>query len=999
MAEKISQLPVESSPNAGDFIPDVDAITGQTSEISEANFAAALTAGAARLTASQTWTAPQSYGVGMLLDKGNQVFNVKAYGAVGDGSTNDYAAMQACANAMVNGGIMYFPASTGEYLNSSQPVLMKYSGCVIAGPGIGAATIKAGFEGSTLYANPGLFVFQSASSTTPLNNSTVRDISFDLNHHGTPAVCWWGCNSGTAMSSGFLLQNVEIYNRGADASGQTGCFAVHGDYSIIPGPLQNLTLTNVYIHDGDVTTNSLQTGCSILLTSNSLSHVLLDNVRLENVYGQGVAFEATLSPAPRYDWKFIDCDFIKCVQNFFNSEVSTISDNTRSGVTGFQIINSVFDSTGLSYNMSTSVADLSIYYGSAVIVDTCIFKNTRKVWNPGFSFPRGNEDVGLQFVNNIVFKAIEFQDGDGNFAARYSDNIFYQVGGGSFLGGYGRHLVTVISDNLIYNCCLTPQTAEPYYQGIFNLQEGGTVVEGNIIYNDTPQGVASAPTVAVNTTAGNLNGTYLYKITFLVQGLGESSGGVTSSAVTVSNQQVNLSNIPLGVQGCTQRNVYRTAAGGADGSQKLVATINDNTTTSYTDNIADSALGVAYPTVNSTTNGMLYIFTELSGGGFTNVPNVWKNNTVLGAGASVSSFYLDSGFSHRIIGNTGLTESTIVNSQTSGNAGVVPLVQADVVSGNYQANGQPVTNPNLSNAIMAYSAKAANYTLTASDMVVDAGTQGFGTALSFNGSSAKVAGLAPTTNTQNFTLVAWAYPTTLTGDYESIANVGNNNTGYEIGMSGSGGGSGGGNYLWANICFVGSIGTPIQLPLNTWSHVVLSNISGTSRLYLNGVYTGYSTTSTPITPANTMFVGSEGGISRWFKGTTDNVMSWNVGLTATQIAALYTYGTIPASGLVTEWLFNEGSGSTATDSSGNSNTGTITAATYVSNSNGSYTFTLPDATTITGHVFTIRNAGTGSLVVGTTNSQLINAATTYTISTPYAWARVISTGTGWGIIG
>jgi hypothetical protein len=72
MAEKISQLPVESSPNAGDFIPDVDAITGQTSEISEANFAAALTAGAARLTASQTWTAPQSYGVGMLLDKGNR---------------------------------------------------------------------------------------------------------------------------------------------------------------------------------------------------------------------------------------------------------------------------------------------------------------------------------------------------------------------------------------------------------------------------------------------------------------------------------------------------------------------------------------------------------------------------------------------------------------------------------------------------------------------------------------------------------------------------------------------------------------------------------------------------------------------------------------------------------------------------------------------------------------------------------------------------------------
>jgi len=49
-----------------------------------------------------------------LQDKGGQVFNVKAYGAVGDGTTDDTVAMQAAiaaANA-AGGGVIYFPAGT-----------------------------------------------------------------------------------------------------------------------------------------------------------------------------------------------------------------------------------------------------------------------------------------------------------------------------------------------------------------------------------------------------------------------------------------------------------------------------------------------------------------------------------------------------------------------------------------------------------------------------------------------------------------------------------------------------------------------------------------------------------------------------------------------------------------------------------------------------------------------------------------------------------------------
>lgn len=111
------------------------------------------------------------------------------------------------------------------------------------------------------------------------------------------------------------------------------------------------------------------------------------------------------------------------------------------------------------------------------------------------------------------------------------------------------------------------------------------------IANQTAPG---APTVAINAVAGNLNGAYTYKVTF-INSIGETAGGTTSATVSPVNQQVNVTNISVGAAGTTARKLYRTAAGGADGTQKLVATINDNTTTAYTDNIADGSLGATVP--------------------------------------------------------------------------------------------------------------------------------------------------------------------------------------------------------------------------------------------------------------------------------------------------------------------------------------------------------------------------------------------------------------------
>lgn len=112
---------------------------------------------------------------------------------------------------------------------------------------------------------------------------------------------------------------------------------------------------------------------------------------------------------------------------------------------------------------------------------------------------------------------------------------------------------------------------------------------------------ATAPTVALaGTGAGNVdNGIHKYAIIF-VYPTGDSNldyDGIASVTVAdkATNGKVAITNIPLGSTGCTARKIYRTAAGGK--ILKLLATISDNTSTTYTgpDNTADTSLGIVLP--------------------------------------------------------------------------------------------------------------------------------------------------------------------------------------------------------------------------------------------------------------------------------------------------------------------------------------------------------------------------------------------------------------------
>lgn len=102
-------------------------------------------------------------------------------------------------------------------------------------------------------------------------------------------------------------------------------------------------------------------------------------------------------------------------------------------------------------------------------------------------------------------------------------------------------------------------------------------------------GIPTAP-VAADAGAGVIAaGLYEYGVTF-VTASGETLIGSPSNALTIAiNHNINLTAIPLGGSGTTSRRIYRRLNGGA---WAFLKAINDNTTTTTTDNLAAPAGGV-----------------------------------------------------------------------------------------------------------------------------------------------------------------------------------------------------------------------------------------------------------------------------------------------------------------------------------------------------------------------------------------------------------------------
>lgn len=152
------------------------------------------------------------------------------------------------------------------------------------------------------------------------------------------------------------------------------------------------------------------------------------------------------------------------------------------------------------------------------------------------------------------------------------------------------------------------------------LEEGG-----DIQFTSIPPPIACKASL-IETDTGNLNNVkYTYKVSYVNSLNEETELGETSNEVTVDNthKQIQLSDIPISdSRSVIKRKIYRTKSGDSINYYFLTA-IEDNKTTTYTDNTADADLVVNETYKINNTFGKLYSNNELCG-------NFAGNNTFLG---------------------------------------------------------------------------------------------------------------------------------------------------------------------------------------------------------------------------------------------------------------------------------------------------------------------------------------------------------------------------------
>ncbi|RJP47639.1 MAG: hypothetical protein C4584_00160, partial [Armatimonadetes bacterium] len=243
----------------------------------------------------------------------------------------------------------------------------------------------------------------------------------------------------------------------------------------------------------------------------------------------------------------------------------------------------------------------------------------------------------------------------------------------------------------------------------------------------------------------------------------------------------------------------------------------------------------------------------------------------------------------------------------------------------------------------------------------------FGKALSFDGGDYVDVGEGSgnfDSSLTGLTISAWVNPSSLAG-YPGIVGKGNadsNSSGsFLFYLGGGGSGSGTISFLdYSGSARVDNVVGP-ALSTNTWTHVVATWQAGTGAyIYVNGKQRASDTSSVASSIDDTAYnliIGSNEGNSSNktaypFNGSIDEVKIYNYALTKDEILADYNHGsslimgsistdsdgstasfadsrgycipgdTSTCNSPVAEWNFEEGSGGTVNDTSGNGNTGT-----------------------------------------------------------------------------
>jgi hypothetical protein len=359
-----------SSPSSGGTVTSVSVVTanGVSGTVADPTTTPAITLTLGDISAATSKPTGTSSVTRTFAVRAGDVFNVKDYGATGDGSTNDLPAFNAAATAMLayGGGCIYMPAPAVSYklagvwtitqTTNSQSICLRGDG-----PGVTKLFFSSASNGVEIIAS----VAQTEGATTS-NVVTVEDFSICASQVGTyKALKIVGINiNGSSIGCAVRRISIEGYN------------------------VTKYWISGIHLVD--------------------LPNVVIENIRMvsaSNTAGDGILLEGN---GPTVDRSPTVCDIWAVNVQGFLYGIRVIGTNTYEGVTVSQST-FVLCGTGIYWNTTTGEEQLNITDCHCKSLNSWVNAvNCERVWITNGNFHKDGEAAftGIDINTNCTWATI-----------------------------------------------------------------------------------------------------------------------------------------------------------------------------------------------------------------------------------------------------------------------------------------------------------------------------------------------------------------------------------------------------------------------------------------------------------------------------------------------------------------------------------------------------------------------------------------------------------------
>lgn len=454
------------------------------------------------LAGAETVTGVKTFNAGTLLDKGSQVFSVKAYGAVGDSTTNDLTAIRAAITAAsaAGGGIVFFPQSTyaiSDYLDIPSNVWLM---------GVGEASVIKLLAGSNV---------DNIIRGTAVSYAGLANLTIDYNHQNNSSSSN-GMSFGSACSY-ITIRDCHFKNCKGFAIGFTGTPTVRGDHitvhnNVITSPLSNPNDMLLVESDYGIVTDNRVIGTNL-----NIAIVLYES---DHLYASGNIVELSGGIGGHSG--------ISCLSLRYSTVVDNIIYGTGSGV-GMRLITEHDNASPVSSAYNIISGNTFHHAGTGMSIDETtgdVVENNRFLtMGYAFEFPlSGNPGpTDLSIRNNVIDDiGVVVNNGTGmSLTGIFKDNNGYASPNDS----------AVLSSANLFTANQTIQGNVPYW-GLKTTQTGTQEWRWIAGHND-PASIS-----LLDVTGGNIQTLYITGSTFaLKDGLNMTLGSTSGTRIGTSTSQ------------------------------------------------------------------------------------------------------------------------------------------------------------------------------------------------------------------------------------------------------------------------------------------------------------------------------------------------------------------------------------------------------------------------------------------------------------------------------